>query len=453
MRLLFVVHQFLPQHITGTEQYVRGLALRLRARGHEVTVFALEPILPLVDEEAVVVERDEEVDGIPVRRVGMHIDVQPNNLLSDYRNPLAVRLLQRFLAQNEFDLAHVFHLRYLGIGALAALRDAGLPTVANLMDFWFVCPNFTLRTGQGELCDGPPEGGVGCIRCLEPGVADLLEDAGMVDSLVAFANAHDGPPDQTNTPVRRARALIGRKDLLLAALAGVDAVIAPSRFLRGVFEDNGFRAGVIRHVPYGVDPDRFGGARKEWGAGPGAPLQIGYVGSVTEHKGLHVLIPALRGLDDRNWRLHVHGSLKSHPDYTARVARLAGEDPRIVFHGAFPPNDLGEVLTALDLIVVPSLWYENTPFSVLEAQMIGLPVVASDLGGISETVEHGVDGFLFAAGDVEALRECLDGLLSAPGQLRGLQLGRKTRTLDANVDDFVTLYEELITRDVAAPAD
>ena len=443
MRLLYIVHQFLPRHVTGTEQYVHSLALGMRDRGHEVSILTLEPFVNLDSPGRMWIERDEEVDGIPVRRVGLHLDTQPNLDLADYQNPLAVRFLRRYLDENEFDLAHVFHLRFLGVGALNELRVVGVPSVVNLMDFWFLCPRYTLLRGDGELCQGPPEDGLGCVTCLHPAMGKRIEASGLGDALREIGVAAPRPPDMTSTDMRWSRALIGRKDTLFAALAMADAIVAPSQFLCSMFERNGFTKGVIRHVPYGVDPGRLGGRRKEWSLDGKHRLEIGYVGSVTEHKGLHVLIPAARAIADDRWHLHIHGSMETHPEYSKRVRQLAEDDARITYHGSFKPADLGGVLERLDLLVVPSLWYENTPFSILEAQMVHLPVLASDVGGITESIEHGRSGYLFQVGSIQALTEALRDIVAAPEQLAEMKFGGGALTLDDNLDDFEKLYAEI----------
>jgi len=442
MKLLFVVHQFLPLHVTGTEQYVRSLALGLRERGHEVSVVAFEPRLNVDNPGRTVTERDDDVDGIPVRRIGIHLEVLPNRELADYQNPLAVRLLRRYLDGRQFDLVHVFHLRYIGIGVFDELAAAGLPTVVNLMDFWFLCPSFILLRDDGSLCEGPPENGMGCISCSSAGLAKELDDCGLVDELRAHSQVSLPPPDLRSTPLRRAGALVGRMPRLLSALSRADAVVAPSKFLRSVFEANGFPQGRLRHVPYGVDPARFGGKSKVWSDALTERVEFGFIGSVAEHKGLHVLIDAIRKVAGEGWHLHVHGSLETHEDYTQRIEQAAGGDPRITFHGRFDSVKLGEVLAGLDVIVVPSLWYENTPFSVLEAQVMGVPVLASRLGGISETIQHGKNGILFKAGSERSLTAAIRKILKDPEKLREMSFPDQARTLAENIDDFEALYAE-----------
>ncbi|MEE9128007.1 MAG: glycosyltransferase [Planctomycetota bacterium] len=444
MRLLYILHQFLPRHVTGTEQYVRSIARGMRERGHDARVFTFEPLIQHAAPGRLWFERDEEVDGIPVRRLSVHPEMTPNQELADYGNELVVRLLRRYLDEHDVDLVHAFHLRHMGMGGILEPKHLGKPVVVNLMDYWFVCPRFTLLHRDETLCKGPPEDGVGCIPCIDPQLWRDLEAQGIADRLRPLALDAALPAGMAPTLVRRARALVGRKQRLFSVLAQADAVIAPSRFMRDCFEGQGFPRGVIRHLPYGIDAGRL----KVAASAPrphGGPLEIGYVGSLTPHKGVHLLISALREIEGDGWRLHVHGNPDTHLEYTRQLQTLAADDARIKFHGGFPPTELGTVLSGLDLIVVPSVWYENTPFTVLEAQMMNLPILASDLGGISEIVADGENGLLFEAGNVDMLRKILRKVLDRPDILEALrQKPPAVRGLAENLDDFENLFRELI---------
>lgn len=453
MKILFVLHQFLPRHVTGTEQYVRSLALGLRQRGHDVRIFAVEPQLHLEEPDRTWIARDDDVDGIPVRRVGLHEAVVRNADLIDHLDPVLGGLLRRYLVQESFDLVHVFHLRNLGTAGLDEPLRLGLPTVVNLMDFWFLCPRFTLLTAEGELCDGPPDGGRGCVGCVDPALGRALEGDFLDGPLGRRVEERALAEGFSGRPLDRWRALVGRKDRLLGALEGAGRILAPSRFLRGRFEAQGFPEGVIQHLPYGVDPARLGGRRKQPGEVRKGPIRLGYVGSLTPHKGLHVLLDALRRIGGEAWALSIHGSLEVHPEYSRRLLEEARDDRRIEFAGEFRPTELGEVLDRIDLLVVPSLWYENTPFTILEAGMMGLPVLASDLGGISEVVEEGRNGMLFRPDDAGDLARRLAGILEAPERLPGLCREGDSRTLDDNLTDFEALYSELIADRPTRPVD
>lgn len=439
MKVLLVVHQFLPRHITGTEQYVRTIARRLRARGVDARVFAYEPLVQFDSPADLYVERDEVVDDVPVRRAGVHHTLSPNPELRDYENPLAGQLLARHLDAVGFDVVHVFHLRNIGPAGIEEPTLRGIPVVVNLMDFWFLCPNYLLWRRDGGLCDGPPEGGAGCVPCIDPVLAERV--AAVRGDLRALGPLPTPPGNQGPSIVRRAHSLMGRKEHLLSLLRRADRVIAPSRFIARLHEAHGIPAEQIVHLPYGLDPERFADmpARK---ATPGRPhLDVGFIGSISRHKGVNVLLAALAHADAANLRVHLYGSRDSQPGYSE--ALIDGiSDARVVFHGPFAPTRLGSVLASLDVLVVPSLWYENTPFAILEALHAGVPVVASDLGGMAEVVRDGENGRLFPAGDARALGALLQRMAAAPERELQFTLDDPPH-IDANVDALLALYEDV----------
>lgn len=450
MKVALVVHQFLPRHLTGTEQYVRALARGMRSKGIDARVLAYEPLVQFDSPDRLFIERDEVVDDVPVRRIGVHHRQSPNPELRDYENPLAARLLARFLDEVGFDVVHLFHPRNIGTGTIEEPRLRGLPLVVNLMDFWWICPNYLLWRRDGSLCDGPPENGAGCIPCLDPRLDQAIAERRVMKDVRSLGDLATPAGDHGASAVRQAHALIGREQHLMELLATADRVIAPSKFIASLYAKHGLPAAKTLHLPYGLDPARFAGMppRK---AVPGRPqLDIGYVGSISRHKGVHVLLEAMQHVKSADVRVHLHGSRDSQPGFSE--ALIDGiTDPRVTFHGSFAPTELGRVLAGLDALAVPSLWYENTPFSVLEALHVGLPVLASDLGGIAEIVVEGKGGRLFPAGDVKALARLIDEIAADPVQRLAMR-APKPPSIGDNVTTLLGVYRELISARAAAKA-
>ena len=154
-----------------------------------------------------------------------------------------------------------------------------------------------------------------------------------------------------------------------------------------------------------------------------------------------MLLEAFARLERQDVHLHLHGSRDSQPGFSEALVDGI-RDPRVTFHGAFQPGELGRVLAGLDVLVAPSLWYENTPFSVLEALHVGLPVVASDLGGIREIVVPGRCGHLFPAGDAGALAAVLDRIAADPARELAFSPPRPP-SIDDNLDRLAEIYGEL----------
>jgi len=438
VKILLVVHQYFPQCHSGTEQYCRATAREATRRGDEVVVLSLDPWVWRDDPPFWL--RDEPYEGLSTPRLRHWEGLSANQVLLDYHNPVVAERFDQVLAEVQPDAVHFFHLRRLGVDLIDRAVERGLRTVVHLMDFWFLCPRFTLLRPDGSLCEGPPDGGRGCIACEFPELALPDEVTG---AAAAVATSLRRPPHRADR-LAQWMAVVRRKDELLERLARVDAVIAPSRFLASMFVANGFDPGRIQVIPYGLEPGRV--RRLAGVERPRRPLRLAFAGVLSPWKGLHVLVRAALRLQGE-WTLTVHGRTDEpmFQDYIDEVRQEAAADERIRFPGPFEHGQLDQVMADTDLLIVPSLWYENTPFVVLEAFEAGVPVAVSALGGMTEVVEPGLNGFHFPAGDVEALASLLQKLVDDPAPIVALSPEPGT-TIASNYDRFAALYRGGVDR-------
>jgi glycosyltransferase involved in cell wall biosynthesis len=176
-------------------------------------------------------------------------------------------------------------------------------------------------------------------------------------------------------------------------------------------------------------------------------LRIGYIGQIAPHKGVHVLLMAVRQLEnaDGRWELRIYGDTTRFPRYAEHLRRIAGEHPRIRFEGQVENRHIPAILANLDVLVVPSLWYENAPLTILEAHAAGVPVVASDLGGMAELVRHEEDGLRFRPGDDRDLARQIRRLLDEPDLVARLRQGiGRARLVSDEVAELLTVYQQIL---------
>jgi len=178
-------------------------------------------------------------------------------------------------------------------------------------------------------------------------------------------------------------------------------------------------------------------------------LRIGYLGNLSPHKGAHVLIEAFNHLraGGQSVQLRLHGDPDNSPDYTLRLKRMADGDSRILFGGRYDNSAVATLLSEMDVLVVPSLWYEIGPLVTLEAFASQTPVVAADLPNMKHQVTPEVDGLLYPADDPVALAQQLQRLLDDPPFLDRLRAGiGPVRTSDEEMNEWLSLYQEVLAR-------
>src|SRR5262249_53249113 len=141
----------------------------------------------------------------------------------------------------------------------------------------------------------------------------------------------------------------------------------------------------------------------------GDRLRLGFLGSVMVSKAPHVLLVAVGRLPLGSVTVDLFGGCTPyHGDdsYRARLDPLLAHETLRV-HGAIPHDFVPQALASIDVLVVPSIWAENSPLVIGEAFLAGLPVVASRIGGIPEIVADGRNGLLFEPGDASDLARSL----------------------------------------------
>jgi len=181
-------------------------------------------------------------------------------------------------------------------------------------------------------------------------------------------------------------------------------------------------------------------------------LRIGFIGTLYHHKGAHVLLEAVRSLPtDMPLKVKIYGDIKQFPEYTETLRSVAGNDHRIEFCGTFPNAAIGEIFYDMDVLVIPSLWYENSPLVLSFAQAAGVPVVATDSEGMNEVIAGGENGFLFEKGDVKGLAEIIRMLCNDRPMVKHLSdHARKPKSISSYVDELERIYDDVINGRTAA---
>lgn len=381
MRILLGVHQFFPTHYTGTERYVLNLAKQLQRMGHYVKV--LTYAFKEQDEfkksiRSGLLYREYSFEGVPVLAVRHQIQPDDLSFVFDFMDEEIYQETGRIIETDNFDIYHCAHPLRIA-ASIKAAKDNGLKVVFMVTDYFMMCPMGIMLRADNTLCNGPDNG----INCLK----------------YCF----------TNVDKERMRRRISDANILINCC---DMLLSPSQFLIAAFDFTGFipssRFMLSRH---GFD---YSKKRSFFNKKISNSVTFGYIGTVQYHKGIHVMVEGFKKVKNPDIRLQVWGGAFHELDYRKKVEGFSRDDNRIEFKGQYNFNDIEKVLEQIDVVIVPSIWYENAPLTISTALAYGIPVIASDIGGMREAIMGDKNGLIFKVGDPDDLADKIQSLSEKP---------------------------------------
>jgi glycosyltransferase involved in cell wall biosynthesis len=331
-----------------------------------------------------------------------------------------IKYLREFLLAQEPDIVHFQHTLFFGYDMLREVRETlgDVPILYTLHEFLPICH----RNGQlmRTVSEKP---------CMEESPRRCHECFPEVSPQTFFM----------------------RKRFIQSHLSVVDRFLAPSHFLRE------------RYVDWGLPADKV--VFEEYGRLPVAPAPIpdrrqrnrlAFFGQLSYFKGVNVVLRAMKRLQEEGVDVHlrVHGAnLELQPEgFRAEFQELleATKDS-VSFEGEFNHDDLPALMADADWVIVPSVWWENSPLVIQEASQHRRPIIASDIGGMAEKVHDGVSGLHFKAGDPASLAETISRAISTRRLWEDLQRQiQPVYAMDEHVRSLSDHYNELLS---ARPAD
>lgn len=369
MRILHV-NKFLYRR-GGAEAYMLELAALQQGAGHTVEFFAMQHPKNLPSRYGAEFPAHLELDPIPA---GVAAKVHGAGRL--LYSPSAFRGMARVVRDFKPDLVHLHNIYHqLSPSILRPLAANSIPTVMTLHDYKLACPTYRFLD-KGRICEA----------CLGGHFHQALLRRCNRGSLAASG----------------LNALEMTLHFAIGAYNPVHLFLCPSRFLAGKMKAAGVYPERLRHLPLFVRTDDV-----EYKSKPGGG--VAFAGRLSYEKGVDVLIRATAAAEVR---LEIAGEGPDDANLQGLAATLA--EGMVTFHGRLAPDEVGEMLRRSALAALPSRWYENQPLSVLDAHACGVPVAASNIGGVPELVEDTVDGYLVPPDDPGALAERLRLVAQSP---------------------------------------
>jgi glycosyltransferase involved in cell wall biosynthesis len=423
-RVLYITHNHLSSSPGGVEVYAHELYESMRASGE------FEPLLlartgapyddgPIHHDTPITAAGSDPNQYLFFTELGDYDAL----MLTNRRKDACIRYFRNFLAAYKPDLIHFHHTLFLGLEFITEARHAlpHAPIVFTLHEYLPICHNHgqMVRTRSGEPClEASPR------RC------------------------HECFPEVSH------QSFLLRERFIAAHLKQVDQFIAPSRFLLERFVQWGIPREKIVFEEHG----RTLAAEAPAARPRPAANTFGFFGRLTPFKGVTVLLEATRLLmadgvrapmgREHGFQVHVHGSgLESaEPEYQRRVNALLEETKAVVsYEGRYAAAQLPDLMSQVDWVVMPSIWWENAPLVIQEAFAHRRPVICSNIGGMAEKVQHLINGLHFRANDPVDLAGTMQKAMASADLWPRLHEGiSPVRTMEDHVGRMGTMYKRLI---------
>lgn len=398
MRILMACAAFPPFIDGGGPISALMVAKLLRQHGHDLEV------VNVADHEG-----REIYDGVPVQRLStLNIDWNYRlprpawkralwHLLENF-NPRAFVVMRRQIQRFRPDIVLTDSIENINVATWLAARTCGVPVCHILRSTFLLCWKGSMRTASGNC-------GTACGSCKATS--------------------------------------IGKK--IMSRF--VDAVIGETQFIIDKHLSHGYFPNAKPRVVAGLLPDPVT-ARARGPIGD-RPIRVGYLGVLDAVKGLDTFAAALNKLDlSHQPDVLIAGTAKSQ--YARELPNKFPSSTQ--FLGWVQPDTLFQ---KIDILIVPSLFEEPFGRVIVEAFAAGVPVIGAQSGGIPETIEPGLNGFLFPAGDIEALADLLARLSKNPGEIASLSSGAvqsaKRYSPERIGSGYDAVFADLLARKQLAP--
>lgn len=411
-KILLVVHNFPPNWYAGVEIYTFDFAKTLIKKGYDVSV--LYPQFdPTINSPNLL---EDSYDGIKIFKL---LVKQTNDLGLYVENKEIEDIFRNLLHKVRFEIIHFQHThKFLPFSLLNIANETGIPVCLTLHDFWLMCPKTHLYIPETHgLCEGP-ESVDKCVKCW------------LINSPAKLVPA---------TKASLYYFMAYRQEYVKELIRTIDIVSAPSEYLANKFNKYGFGNDKIIISPLGLNPLPKNTRVKS------DKLVFGCIGTFHKLKNVVFLAKAFKQVEGKAELLFWGAGESQTIEFLKEEIR---EDRRLRYFGGYSQAELPQILSNIDLMIVPSI-IENYPLAVREAISAGIPVLASNVGGIPEIITHMKNGILFNPSKKEELQKRIQELVDDPSIVDKLKSGiSPVKTMEEDVDEWIKRYKHLLNNKI-----
>mgnify|MGYP004627183855 CR=1 FL=1 len=387
----------------GSEKYYFELADLLKEKGHEVAFFSM------FDEKNIKTDCKEYM----VKK----IDMNSKNIFKAFDviySKENKKKMQEALEDFKPDIVHINNFqRQLSASIIDAIKEKNIPIVFTAHDLQAVCP-ISAMLNNGEICEKCKGGKY--YNCLKNKCTKNSTMKSMINMIEAYYYKNKN------------------------IYQNIDCIVTPSDFVKNKIQQNNEKIKKIVTIHNFIDMDKFKNYEVE---------NEGYAifsGRLSIEKGILNAVKAFK--DIKNGKLYIAGNGPEKENIEKYIQENKLQD-RIKLLGFLSQNELKKYLRKSTCLILPSIWYENCPYSIIEAFAIGKPVISTRIGGIPELVEENVNGYLYDYNNIEELTKILNEIFNDNDKTK--QLGENAKkdainkySKDVYYNKLIKVYEKVL---------
>lgn len=388
----------------GSEKYYFELAKLLKDHGHTVAFFSMKN-----ENNIKTGDREYFVDEIDMN-TGSKFEAL--NVIYSKKNKA---LMEKALEEFKPDIVHINNFqRQLSASIIDAVKEKNIPLIMTAHDLNSICPA-SIMLYNGEVCED----------CITKGYTSCIKKKCIKNSMLKSVLGY-----------------IEKKYYDLHKIfCKVDCIISPSEFNKNQLLKGKLKCNDITVIHNFVNETK----KTDYTLGDGAF----YFGRLSKEKGILNLIEAINNIPGA--QLIIAGDGPERENIQAYIKEHKLEN-RITLLGYLNQNDIRENIRKCRFVTVPSIWYENCPYSILETMEIGKPIIGSKIGGIPELIQDGINGFTYEHNDVTKLTNILMKLFGNDETVKQFSKNSKqifiqNYSAEAYYNKLMTVYNKYINTD------
>lgn len=379
----------------GSEKYYFELAKLLKDHGHTVAFFSMKN-----ENNIKTGDREYFVDEIDMN-TGSKFEAL--NVIYSKKNKV---LMEKALEEFKPDIVHINNFqRQLSASIIDAVKEKNIPLIMTAHDLNSICPA-SIMLYNGEVCED----------CITKGYTSCIKKKCIKNSMLKSMLGY-----------------IEKKYYDLHKMfCKVDCIISPSEFNKNQLLKGKLKCNDITVIHNFVNETE----KTDYTLGDCAF----YFGRLSREKGILNLVEAINNIPGA--RLIIAGDGPERENIQAYIKEHKLEN-RITLLGYLNQNDIRENIRKCRFVTVPSIWYENCPYSILETMEIGKPIIGSEIGGIPELIQNGINGFTYEHNDVTELTNILMKMFGNDETVK--QFSKNSKQIFIQNYSAETYYNKLMT--------